>query len=168
MTVWSVGWDILHGLDLGPTQHAIGNVLEDLVHLRSLGRSMEDRIKTVWSKCLEIYKDLQIDNRIPHLDLNTFRHADNFPRLRSKGNEARKFVAVIRRAVLELDPQQNAYSEHRLQMLDALLRFYKVVDSVELFLTDEEVSEGKRALSDFLLHYTWLSNDTMKRGLVRW
>ena len=50
VTVWTVGWDILHGLDLGPTQHALGNILEDLVLLRPLGRNMEERIKAVWDK----------------------------------------------------------------------------------------------------------------------
>ena len=30
LNVYSVGWDMLHGLDLGPCAHVIGNVLDDL------------------------------------------------------------------------------------------------------------------------------------------
>ena len=33
---WSVGWDVLHGLDLGPTLHVLGNVLEDLVKVTGI------------------------------------------------------------------------------------------------------------------------------------
>ena len=33
---WSVGWDVLHGLDLGPTLHVLGNSLEDLVQVRGM------------------------------------------------------------------------------------------------------------------------------------
>ena len=33
---WSVGWDVLHGLDLGPTLHVLGNALEDLVQVSKM------------------------------------------------------------------------------------------------------------------------------------
>ena len=68
----------------------------------------------------------------------------------------------------ELDKTKSVYTGHRLQMLTALVQFYKVVDSHEYFLTKREVATARQALSDFLLHYTWLSNDAIKRGLVRW
>ena len=43
-------WDIMHGLDLGPTQHVEGNVLQDLVQMPALGPNMQARLSWVTSR----------------------------------------------------------------------------------------------------------------------
>ena len=45
---FSVLWDIMHGLDLGPTCHVIGNTLVELCLDRRLGRTMETRCSAIW------------------------------------------------------------------------------------------------------------------------
>ena len=41
LTLFSVQWDMLHGLDLGPALHVNGNLLEDMVHWKVFGRNQD-------------------------------------------------------------------------------------------------------------------------------
>ena len=168
VTVLSVGWDILHGLDLGPTQHVLGNCLEDLVQCGDLGRTAEERIKVVWSRSLEIYKELHIANRLPNLELNTFRTAGNFPRLRGKGNESRHYLKVMQQLLVEFQPVATPYIERRNAMVANLLRFYAIVEEKGFFLSPEEAEEGERMVQSFLQNYTWLAKRALNQGELRW
>ena len=95
LTVFSVGWDILHGLDLGPTLHVIGNCLDDLAQLAAVGRNVDERMQTLWQASQHYYRELGITSRLPSLDLANFRRPQDFPRFKSKANEARHYLPVL-------------------------------------------------------------------------
>ena len=168
VTVLSVGWDILHGLDLGPTQHVLGNCLEDLVQKQELGASAEARVRAIWARAVQIYRELGIENRLPHLELGTFRHAKDYPRLRGKGNESRHFLPVVNQLLLEMDQSNTQYCAKRQEMLNSLLRFYAIVDETGFFLTEAAAEEGKLMIMKFLQNYTWLAKRAIQSGQLRW
>ena len=41
LNLFSISWDILHGLDLGASLHVNANILDDLIHVRSLGNNQD-------------------------------------------------------------------------------------------------------------------------------
>ena len=41
LSMFSISWDVLHGLDQGPSLHVCGNLLDDLVHLKVLGKNQD-------------------------------------------------------------------------------------------------------------------------------
>ena len=166
-SVWSVGWDILHGLDLGPSSHVIGNILDDLVHLGTLGRNMEDRVKAIWSRAQEVYKQQKIQNRLAYLDLNRFRHPGDFPKMKCKANEARHFLPVLKELLL-LDGTHSTYTATRARLLDSLLAFYSLVDSHNLVLSNQEAAQGRMHLLMFLTDYSILSRRAVDAGVLKW
>ena len=168
LTVLSVGWDILHGLDLGPCLHVAGNVLEDLLELRTLGRTVEDRLKQVWSQCQEVYTELSIPNRLPYLELACFRKPQEYPKLRAKGNEARHFARVLKRLLEINDVGNDEYAMRRKEVVDSLVRLYEILDHNDLFLPRVLVMEGQTVIAKFLRAYNWLAHSALQGGRLRW
>ena len=164
----SVGWDCLHGLDLGPCLHVAGNVLEDLLELRGLGRNADERMARIWAKCQDLYRELAISNRLPHLDISSFRRPSDYPRLRAKGNEAKHFAKVLKGLLKEFDPSTSPYARQRQQVVHSLVRLYEILDHPDLFLTSALAKEGNQVISEFLKAYTWLANDALQAGRLRW
>ena len=168
LNIWSVGWDVLHGLDLGPTLHVLGNGLEDLVQCRQLGRTLDERVKKIWAQAQDYYHSMGIKSRISRLDLNSWRHAGSFPKMRAKAHEARSFLPVLQALLDKHCAGVDAYATTRAQMLTCLLEFYAVLSSKEQFLTPEAANRGRRMGLEFLRHYSWLSHTSLQQGLLRW
>ena len=168
VTVLSVGWDILHGLDLGPCLHVAGNVLEDMLLMDELGGNADQRLKEVWRRVQQAYADLGIANRLPVLEISSFRHSGEYPKLRAKGNQARWFAVVLHKILQDMGPARDEYSRHRMQVLDSLVRFYAIVDVPNLFLPRESIAEAQRLIGTFLESYSWLAYAAMEGGLLRW
>ena len=164
----TVGWDLLHGLDLGPTLHVAANVLEDLCQLPALGRKAEERVGRVWMRAVEVYKELNIPNRLPGLDLGSFRRPGDYPRLRAKANEAKHFLEVLATVLMEVDATQSAYTRHRAQALTSLVDLYKILDDTSHFLEPAKVREGEALILKFLQSYTWLAHQALQKGELRW
>ena len=133
VTVWTVAWDILHGLYLGPTQQADGNILEDLMHLRPLGRTMEER--DVWSVCLEAYQ-LIVSRTVFVCSSHVEGHAE------AEHDEQR-----LHRAPIGNDEES--------------CRILRCCRLSRLLLHQPQGATAKTALNEFLLHYTWLSSDAI-------
>ena len=128
MSIFSVAWDILHGLDLGPCLHVLGNCLEDLMALKPPRQTSEARVAVIWEAAQEFYRTMGIENRMVHLDVKSFRHGpEEYPRLRAKGNEARHFLPVMERLLQRFDPADSPYRRVRNRMVASLLSFYQVV-----------------------------------------
>ena len=169
LSIFSVGWDILHGCDVGPCLHVLGNCLEDLMELKGLGRNEDARLAAIWEAAQEIYKDQGIQNRLAHLDTNSFRHGSGeFPRLRAKGNEARHFLPVVEALLARFDGGSSPYHRVRARMIASLLNFYNIVETPRLLLSQEEAHNGKMHIMQFLKDYSWLSSHSMHQGKVRW
>ena len=168
LSVHSIGWDVLHGMDLGPSLHVAANILEDLLQNAALGRGAEERLATLWDRIVVLYREMGIHNRLHRLELTAFRRPGEYPRLRAKGNECRHLIPVLQRLLQEYGQDGSEYSKIRDGMVGALVRFYEILDSKELFLSGVLVAEGQLTLRNFLQGYTWLAYRAIQRGQLRW
>ena len=168
MSVFSVSWDVLHGLDLGPTQHVIGNCLEDLMQLKLPGQSQSMWLGVIWETAQQLYKEAGIANRLAYLDINRFRHGGEYPRLRAKGNESRHFLPVLQALMQKYDKVDSPYTRARNRMLVSLIQFYQVLDTPNPLLSQQQAEEGKTHLLQWLKDYSWLSAQALEQGQLRW
>eukprot|EP00971_Amphidinium_carterae_P351522 6492152-Amphidinium_carterae.1 len=165
----NVAWDILHGLDLGPTLHLAGNILQDLVENEFWGSNQDARIGALWQRVDAIYKEHKIKSRLPHLDLNSFQHTGHYPKLRAKANQARHFVPVLLQLLQETPAMGSGeYVKHRLLCTQALISLYQVFESAGLLLSNGEAATATKYGNEFLFHYNWLAVGSMRAGRLRW
>lgn len=175
LTIFSVLWDIMHGLDLGPTQHVCGNVLFDFVHNPNFGASVKERLYTVEALIRNTYKHMGVANRLDHLTLNMFSKEGSlttvFPVLRVKANEGRHLLPVLLHLLLH-DPRCNveetAYVQYRKSCVTYLCRYYAIVDNPDYFLDDESVREAQKCVQGFLESYVWLTDWALTNSKIRW
>ena len=83
-----------------------------------------------------------------------------------KAAEARslvKAVEVLAAEHLGPEPQQR----HRHLALKNLVAFYNIIEQGGFYL-GAQVRPTQEAANNFLLHYSWLAKDAMKRGLLLW
>ena len=89
VTRFSVLWDILHGLDLGPTLHVTANVILDLAEDERLGENRTSGLGVVWAGVQKYYKTLGVANTLSNLTLSMITEPNSvntvFPRLHAKG-----------------------------------------------------------------------------------
>ena len=168
VTIFSVGWDILHGLDLGPTQHVLGNCLEDLLRTPAFGNTIPTRLKGYGQELSRSTRTCRFRTGSLILELSNFRHAGDYPRLKAKGNESRHFVPVVQQLLLQMGESWSQCSRHRNEMLVALVRFYEIVDVHDFFLTRAKAEEGERVLMTFLQQYSRLAKKAVEQGQLRW
>jgi hypothetical protein len=172
LSVHSVLWDILHGLDLGPTQHVIGNVLLDLVLDDRFGDTMRERLRCVFLKIQRWYKELGIVNQLGNLTISMFSdekaYGATFPRLHSKANEARHLLPCVLEILKETRDQGSIYEGHRLATVVHLCRFYAICENHAVHLPEASHVAAKDAIERFLSHYTWLNNWATSCNKLRW
>ena len=127
----------------------------------------EERIRNIKAKIDELYKQMDIKSRLPHLDLKTFKNEGEYPRLRAKANDSRHLLPVLDK-LLELDTGEDLYRKVRKQMLQSLLAFYKVVSTTSMFLEPSAIQVGRDAINSFLKCYSWLCKDAVDKGQRKW
>ena len=110
---------------------------------------------------------MQVTSRIPYLDLKTFRSDGEYPRLKAKGNVSRHLLPVLAK-LLDLDGNDDLYKQVRKSMVQALLEFYSVVDTVDMFLEPDNVRKGQMAINNFLKCYAWLCQYSLNKGVKQW
>ena len=82
--------DALHALDLGVSQHALGNTLWELVNSGFFpGDTQASRVKALWAKLTTHYKEHKTPNRIQALTVEMLKMAGKGPKLRGKGTDTR-------------------------------------------------------------------------------
>ena len=170
MGLHSVFWDIMHGLDLGPTQHVIGNVLTDFVDNPNFGTNRKERLAAVWSKIQTHYKNMGIASRLNSLTLTMLINSSKHPQLKSKANQARHLMPVVL-AMLE-DPLTSVedadYVANRYSTVFYLCRFYGLLDTHDMFLKGDVPTEAKTCVDNFLAHYDWLNAWSLEHGSAAW
>ena len=172
---FSVLWDTLHGLDLGPTAHVNGNVLLELTQdARIPGGSMRERLGWVWHKILEAYPRLGVQNRLDNLSMSMFTDPDStgsvFPKLKCKANEARHVLPCLLEVLHDdlLFPPRDNHERCRLAAVTELSRFYGILDEPVFHLRPSRVAEGKRCIQSFLDNYVWLTDEALENMRMRW
>ena len=96
---FSVLWDIIHGLDMGPTMHVNGNVLYDLTANTNLGANKQSRLQWAFARIRQAYNDLGIENYLDALTLSMFTDPDSpgtvFIVRKVKANTSRYVLAAL-------------------------------------------------------------------------
>ena len=160
----------MHGLDLGPTQHVIGNVLTDFVNNPNFGANRKERLVAVWSKIQTHYKDSGIQSRKNSLTLKMLINSSKHPQLKSKANEARHLLPVVL-AMLE-DPltavEEDEYVTNRYSTVFYLCRLYGLLDTHDMFLSVGDRTEAQTCIDIFLAHYDWLNAWSQDKGSASW
>lgn len=171
---YSVLWDSLRGLDLGPTGHVNGNSLQDLLELPSLGPNKEARLQWVRGNLKQAYDVLEVENRLDYLTLSMVTDPKSpgtcFPFLKAKANENKYVCAclfLLLQDPLVHDPADD-YCVYRLPAVTYLCRFYAIMDSPSYFLTREEQQVAEEAVHGFLQSYSWLNQHALRNNRMRW
>ena len=86
--------DVLHTMDLGCSQDAMGNIFWEAVHAPGYlaGRTQEDRKETLWAKIQEFYKRTAPSSKIQKLTLEMIKKDAKPSKFRGKGGETRYLV----------------------------------------------------------------------------
>ena len=124
-------------------------------------------MKKIRQKVDELYKQLNIKNRISFLDINSFKIDGEYPRLKAKANECRHFLPVLAK-LLELDGSTGLYQKVRHEMLSNLMKFYSLIDTTDMFLELGVAKEAKATINNFLKCYSWLCNNAVQQGQRKW
>lgn len=169
LTVFCVMFDILHTLDLGVAAHVVGSCLEEFTKDARLGHSQESRMAVVWTRIRELYKEGRVETRLGNLKLSMFRSTTtSFACISAKGNETRHMVPVILKLCEEYHDPENAHHVHRLAAVTYLVRYYGIVSRNEFVLPPEQRLIAQESISEFLKHYVWLSDASVRAGNLTW
>ena len=156
--------DCLHTVELGIGGHILGNIMWERIAMHAFGESTQPKNITTlntklvaWMKvhkCKHLYRGKLTEDRI--------RTSGDWPKLKSKAAPIRSlapFAVALAEAFLGAD-----------QVLVArqLVRFYEIIDSNGLFLTDDAKAEIKVVGSRLCRTYAKLATDAVAAGQKRW
>ena len=178
LTIHSILWDILHGLDLGPSQHVIGNCFFDFCQNSLLGTNRAERLAWVWDRLRHFYSAARPPSKLDNLTLRmTMDDPDRpysaFPKLKAKANESRHILPFLLNILddpliarhPDADPE---YIHNRRATVLYLCRFYGLIDTPDMFLSGAAVTEAQECVDCFLLHYNWMTSYAIAHRRMQW
>ncbi len=117
----------------------------------------------------ELYTEFSIGNKLQSLTVSMFSNGrDEFPFLKVKANEARHLLPCVLQLSRDWTRVGNEHDLHRLSAIQHLCRFYAACSSPNTFLSPEEIRVATESCRAFLLHYSWLTSESIGLGLCRW
>jgi hypothetical protein len=153
--------DVLHALDLGVTQDAVGNIL--YAYIQSglvVGRTFEARVRQVWLQLLAHYKQFRTPNRLQNLTVEMVRKQGKPPKLRAKGAETKGVVPFAVEVAMEMHAKlQTHVSLTMVQCISALLDFYML-----LTCPDWHAEAAGAACRKFCTLYGALNKNACRQG----
>ena len=169
LSIFCVLFDMLHMFDLGVSQHVVGNLLDAFLRDDRLGANQDARLKTLWDRIRELYKDKKTPTRLGHLTASMFKGGeDKYPQLSCKGNECRHLLPIILDLCHEYHQPENDESIHKLAVVTNLCRIYGLADTTSWRLTDVDHAALTSSVHDFLSHYSWLAARALEAGDIKW
>ena len=154
---------------LGTVHHVIGNVCFELVYLVLQG-PVPARVDTLFQDIQEQYVTLQVphDRRLGTFKLENFTDKNSphqqYPVLKQvKAAETKALVAVIYNLCKKYQ-DGSPHSDHRIACLGHLKQVYNIIETADIFLTDEQRSAFRKHMFSFLAHYAWLAFETAEAG----
>ena len=117
--------DVLHTLDLGCSQDALGNLFWLAIEELEKGRSREARVESLWEKVKSFYKVANAPSRIQTLTVTMIRMDNKGPKLRTKGAETRYLVPFGTQLAQQLvDNNDSPFNQGVLKLFESLLELY--------------------------------------------
>eukprot|EP00969_Alexandrium_andersonii_P225373 9954066-Alexandrium_andersonii.AAC.1 len=82
-----VSIDVLHCMDLGATQAAVGHVLWAALHELCEGKTKEMKLKNLWGKMKDHYRIFKSTTQLQTLTMDVVKRTSKSPKLKAKGAE---------------------------------------------------------------------------------
>ena len=160
--------DILHCIDLGFTAHVVGNVFMELIRNHKLGPNQDSSIAAL-NKLLDRWYSA---SRTPHriqgrLTVDRIRTSGQWPKLKSKAAPLRYLARFAAKLAKDFH-DGTEHDDFKLALCTLLCRFYTIVESSSMFLSDaikRELPEIGFKLGTFYAH---LSAEAMEMGIKLW
>ena len=175
VSLFSIGLDMLHTVDLGVVQHAAGSVLMYMVtsDILPCDANMSARISFLWDKIHAWYSTNRYwgkKSTINSLKLGMFGDqrspAAHFAFLRGcKAAESRHLVPALH-AVFREFCRRGTYPEiHILELLKLLCKLYENTErDLGFYLSPEQVANVRDAVENLLLQYNLLTQWAIESG----
>ena len=121
--------DVLHCLDLGVSQEAIGNLFYYFIGLKFVpGNNQQERIQYLWTRISEYYKRARPPTRISNLTLEMVKRKGKSSRFRGKGAETRHLVPFcVELTEWILTQAPTTMNQSLADMFGQLFRFYNTM-----------------------------------------
>ncbi|CAL1136396.1 unnamed protein product [Cladocopium goreaui] len=162
----SIKLDILHVLDLGVAAYAHGSLLWSIME-ELPGASRAVRLANLNQKVVEAYDKvgLEAQKRMKHLSLSDLAEtAEEYPCLKHvKGAKIRYFAPAAFELAKEFNETKSG--KHREALAKQLVKVYKILGSSWEYWDFEAF---KKAVDDFMAHYSWLAANALHEGLHLW
>ena len=169
----TVAIDPAHTLDKGVTSLFVGSLLHDLIFDKVLepNGTIPQQCGALWGRVQRLYEELQTQTRLSRFSLDMICDPSKphtaWPCLNTKMAMTRSLVPVAARLAQQYSTGSR-WDLHRVEAARHLERAYALMLEGGFFFTDEEHASLKASVGAFLLHYSWLSNDAGKKGLVKY
>ena len=82
-------------MHLGTSMYMLGSLLYRLV-FQVLGGPLQANMEQVWSGVVDYYTQRQVEAQFTNLEVGSFHHAGNSPKLSGKGAEVKDLVPALR------------------------------------------------------------------------
>ena len=153
--------DVLHAMDLGVSQDAIGNVLWEALTSGMLeGGTLEQCCASLWAKLRKHYAIFKSPNRLQNLTVEMIKKVGKGPKLRAKGAETRGMVPFALECAIDLHAYKaSTHSLTVLQCMSSLMDFYTLMS-----LDEYPPEVGAKACRKFNLLYHALSQESAQNG----
>jgi len=166
MTRFNICLDVMHTVCLGVASQAAGSALWTLIQERDGRTSASSRLEVLFREIRQLYRALDSSSRLSNLRITMFVRPREYAALSASAAETRCLIPVLARLTQQFTGTSAGI--HRHLALQRLADFYDILESSGVIMTDDEVSRLQDAVTDFLLHYKWLSTDAARRGILCW
>ena len=158
--LWMVVIDVLHCLDLGVSQDALGNLFYDAVTRSKLfkGSTQEERFKGLWAMILVYYKQTPgVSTPVQSMTWEMVKRDGKGPKLRTKGAETRGLIPFGLRLALAMRADDDTpYTQTLVKTFAALFQFYCLMGKAW------DATAAKASCREFLVMYKALSEESLK------
>ncbi len=149
--------DVLHCLDLGVSQEAIGNLFYLFICSKFVaGKNQPEQLMVLWETINEYYKRVSPPTRISNLTLEMIKRSSKSPRFRGKGAETRHMVPfAMELSAWMYEQDKSELNQSIKDMFANLLSFYGTMGT-EPFDKQRAADSAK----NFLMLYADVSKRT--------
>ena len=164
---FSICLDVMHTVCLGVAAHAVGSCLYSLVQTRPPGETLDMATDRLFGEIRDLYAELGSTSRLNNLKLSMFKKPNKYACMSARAAEIRGLVPVLHRLARAYN--HGAHEQwHRELAMSSLAGFYGILDVAGVQLSGDETDALQEHVVGFLLHYKWLSLDSMHKGQWTW
>ena len=167
--------DVLHTVDLGLASHIIGNILWIQANVRNVfgGSNQETRVSRLENDISKWYSRNKKACKMQHkLIIERLRTKKSWPKLKAKAaatrHLARYALELMQLHFDDTNDENKEYDTMCLTVIRLLVRFYDILESSSMFLSNDVKKELPTLALQLGTCYQRLAADAFARGLRLW